>query len=537
MTPLIRKTISRMGAVLLVLALLFSLCACGDDSADAVVRFEVDKLPTTFDPQLAQSYSELLTVRNLYEGLFRTDNDGNLVKALASSYTISSDQLTYTFHLREDAQWKDETPLTADDFVFGFRRAADPITEAPFADTISCIKNVTEALDGLVPVSQIGVSAPDKHTLVIELEYANPLFLNILTSAVAMPCNEAFFEAAGGQYGLTAEKTLTNGSFKLYSWQDSLVRMNRSSTYVGDYTAKCAAVIVSTAESGSTNRRIDRIAAGSIDVGIITDDEYETAQEKGISVTSFEDISYVLIINPKASIGTPALAKVWAHSFDRQNFEDGLHDYLTTASSLIPSALTLLDQNYRDVSNVSYDFSYTPSESKEALLSAVKTLSGEKLPSVTLLYPDTLGVKDIAAAIAQDWQQNLGAYVNISAQTTSEIKSTLSAGSYQMAIVPVSSADNTVVSFLENFVSDSSSNIYGFSNAEYDQVMRSLVENQYNSSADELAVQAESILAQSCSVIPLAFGHTRYAVSSAVKSIRISLTGGAVDFAFTVRKS
>ena len=523
-------------AALLAAALLFSLSGCSDGKADAVVRFELDALPTTFDPQLASSYAELLAVRNLYEGLFRLDNDGKAVPAVATSYDVSDDGLLYTFHLREGVQWRNETPLTAADFVYGLQRAADPVTRAPFADELRCIQNFSAALSGSVLPSQIGVTALDDQTLQIQLAFADPEFFEVLASAVAMPCNRQFFDSAGGQYGLVADKVLTNGSFRLYSWQESLVRLSISTAYKGAYAAKIGAVIFTLADSKATDTRADRIAAGTIDVGRITDAEYE-AVGKSLSVTSFEDISYILVFNPASSLGKGDIAGILTRAFDRSRFEDGLHDYLTTAGSLIPSALTLGGESYRSLSQVSYSFSYDPAGAKADLLAAVSDLPDGKLPSITLLYPDTPGVSDIATAIALDWQENLGAYVNINADTAEKIRSRVSSGSYQVAILPITSADNTVSGFFENFVTGSSVNRSGFSDPAFDAAATRLTEQLHTDAALAAAMEAEQILANSRLITPLAFGHTRYAVSSGVRKIGFSLTGGAVDFAFVEKKS
>lgn len=523
-------------AVLLAAALLFSLPACSNNTADAVVRFELDALPATFDPQLASSYAELLAVRNLYEGLFRINNAGEAVLAAAESYDVSADGLRYTFHLREDAQWRDETPLTASDFVFGFQRAADPVTRAPFADKLRCIQNFSAALSGNALPDQIGVTATDEHTLHIQLDFADPEFFTVLASAVAMPCNRQFFESAQGQYGLAADKVLTNGSFRLYSWQESLVRLNISTAYKGAYPAKIGAAILTLPESDAPGTRADRIAAGTVDVGIITDAEYEAVGDS-LSITSFENISYILVFNPSSSLGKEEIAGALARAFDRSRFEEEAHDHLATAGSLIPSAITLGGQSYRSLSTVSYDFLYDPAGAKEDLLSAVSSLPDGKLPSITLLYPDAPGVSEIATAIALDWQENLGAYVNISADTAEKIRSRVSSGSYQAAILPVTSDDNTISGFFDNFTTGNSANRSGYSSDAFDAAAARLAEHLYTDAALSDAMEAERILAESPLITPLAFGHTRYAVSSGVKQIGFLLTGGAVDFAFVEKRS
>ena len=80
----------------------------------------------------------------------------------------SDDGLTYTFHLRDGLKWSDGTPLTANDFVYTFKRVADPLTAAPYGYDLLCmVKGYDEASNG--NVDALGVSAPDDQTFVVEL--------------------------------------------------------------------------------------------------------------------------------------------------------------------------------------------------------------------------------------------------------------------------------------------------------------------------------------------------------------------------------
>jgi oligopeptide transport system substrate-binding protein len=87
----------------------------------------VDEVPT-LDPNLIEDIYSGDVARQLFEGLLNQDAQGNPVPGVATDWTVSDDGLTYTFNLRPEAKWSDGTPVTAEDFVYSWRRAADPAT-------------------------------------------------------------------------------------------------------------------------------------------------------------------------------------------------------------------------------------------------------------------------------------------------------------------------------------------------------------------------------------------------------------------------
>ena len=132
-------------------------------------RFAVTTEPTTLDPSKGNSVGDNEIQRALTEGLVRTI-DGQVTPGLAETWEVSEDLLTYTFHLRDGLKWSDGEPLTADQVVYGFQRLVDPETASPYAWIAGTanIVNANEAMAGNVGVEEIGVTAPDEKTVVIE---------------------------------------------------------------------------------------------------------------------------------------------------------------------------------------------------------------------------------------------------------------------------------------------------------------------------------------------------------------------------------
>ena len=126
--------------------------------------------PTSLDPAKSNSIGDGELQQIMNEGLLN-NNAGEIAPGLAESWEISDDGLTYTFHLR-DAVWADGQPVTANDFVYGLQRLANPETASPGAWVVSgVLKNGTEVIDGDLPVEELGISAPDEKTVVFELDH------------------------------------------------------------------------------------------------------------------------------------------------------------------------------------------------------------------------------------------------------------------------------------------------------------------------------------------------------------------------------
>ncbi len=193
--------------------------AAGGNFLNVMVEVEVASL----DPQIATDGTSFEVIADFTDGLMQMDASGKAVPAIAESYDVSPDGLTYTFHLRKDANWSNGEPVTADDFVFGWQRAADPATAAEYSymlSDIGQIKNAAEVLGGTKPVTDLGVSAVDEKTLKVELNVPVSYFDSLMYFPTFYPINRAFFESLEvGTFGTSPETVLSNGAFKLESYE------------------------------------------------------------------------------------------------------------------------------------------------------------------------------------------------------------------------------------------------------------------------------------------------------------------------------
>ena len=143
----------------------------GGEASSSDMNIMLETPVESLDPQQATDGTSFEVIADYTDGLMQMDADGQAVPAIAESYDLSEDGLTYTFHLRSDAKWSNGTNVTASDFVFGWQRAVDPAVASEYAymlSDIGQIKNAAEIIAGEKDKSELGITAVDDTTLQVE---------------------------------------------------------------------------------------------------------------------------------------------------------------------------------------------------------------------------------------------------------------------------------------------------------------------------------------------------------------------------------
>ncbi len=164
------------------------------------------------------------------EGLLRYDADNRLVGGVAERWQI--DDATATFWLRPEARWSSGEPITADDFVFAWRKVLDPLNASEYAFILYGLKNAEAVNRGEMPVESLGVFAVDDRTLEVHLERPVPYFDKLVAFATYNPINEAFYRSREGRYAADADDLLFNGPFTIASWvHGASIRLEKNPYY------------------------------------------------------------------------------------------------------------------------------------------------------------------------------------------------------------------------------------------------------------------------------------------------------------------
>ncbi|MDO8377876.1 peptide ABC transporter substrate-binding protein [Phenylobacterium sp.] len=171
----------------------------------------------TLDPQTSNLVDEFTIIADLIFGLTTDAPDGAPIPAMATSWETSPDGLVWTFHLR-DAKWSDGVAVTADDFVFAYRRILDPKTASIYAYLVYLLKNGQAVNEGKAPLVALGARAIDPRTLELTLEHPAPYLPELLKHQSFFPVPKHAVETWGDAW-VKPGRYVSNGPFKLMSWK------------------------------------------------------------------------------------------------------------------------------------------------------------------------------------------------------------------------------------------------------------------------------------------------------------------------------
>jgi oligopeptide transport system substrate-binding protein len=214
--------------------------------------------PISLDPPKTTGTWESRILGDLFVGLTQDDPEGRAIPGMAKSWDVSPDGKIWTFHLR-DANWSDGVPVTADDFVFAFRRLMDPATASEYAYLLYFIHNAQPVNEGRAPLTALGVRAVDPHTFEMTLDHPAPYLPEILKHQITFPVPKHVVDRWGDAW-LQPAHYVSNGPYKLVSWKlgDRIVAVKNPEFY--DAASVCIDKVdyYPTADPVAAERRVRR---------------------------------------------------------------------------------------------------------------------------------------------------------------------------------------------------------------------------------------------------------------------------------------
>ncbi|QAT49174.1 peptide ABC transporter substrate-binding protein [Caproiciproducens sp. NJN-50] len=531
----------KMIAVFLVFAVLpFVLTGCKSgrpSNADKTIAYGLTDEPKTLDPQIASDSSSIIAIQALFEGLARLDAKGNAVPGAAERWQANSDSTEFTFSLRSTAKWSDQKPVTADDFVYAFRRAVSPQTNSPVCSQMFCLKNARQINAGKLAPEKLGVSAADSHTLKVDLEYSYPDFPKLTANSVFMPCNQAFFESTSGRYGLDSSFVLGNGPFRIdgkYGWaHDQYLNLKRSSSYSGGQAPLPSNVNFRV--NGEDTDLSDPVAAlknGTVDAVSVSHAQALEAQTDGCTIASFQDSTWGLCFNTSSDLMKNVnVRKAFLQALDRKKVLAHLPRDASAADAIFLPGTTLLGENYRKLAGSPFLLSQD-AKAAQTLASGLSELgiSGSgKMGSVNVLCPDDENVKLMLNEMIISWNTQFHNYFNLEAMDESSLLSKVESGNYVAALYPVRPDGDGPAQVLSLFRSKDKGNFTGYSNAAYDSLLAKAENGTGTEAATDYAA-AEEYLNRQAVFYPLYYGKRYYAMAKGVSGISFHPYQGGVDF-------
>ncbi len=532
------KQFFRITAAVLAAAFLLALTGCGSSSSAPSFTWFVDTIPANLDPQVASAAPDVIACENLYSGLVRKKADGEIVPNLSESWTISSDGKTYTFQIKDGLTYKavkgastDHT-ITAEDFVFAFRRIFQPQTNSPYAVEFAALENSAAVLAGTADASTLGVSAAGPLTLVFRLSEKDDNFLAKLTLPGAMPCDEAFFESTRGTYGLTAKTTLSSGSFYLYNWTASglFLRRDVSSPMIGSLR-----LVQNTGSTGKSAAQLiaDEKCSAALD---------DTGEDTSLQSVAYSDTTWALLFNSaEGSVFADQELRQALAGIARENVDVPSSGLYTAAEGLVPTGLSVDGIDYRksarnplptitdprtvdvpssglytaaeglvptglSVDGIDYRKSAgnplpTITDPRTLYLNARQGMASSDFSGVTILLPKEAGLTELAEQINGAWQKDCSLFFSVEEVPQEEFDKRLAAGSYTIALAPIRAEGGSVYQMLQQFTAEGGG-LTGWSDPIYSQRLAESAQ-QTGSARCALLADCERQLLEGCAVVPL----------------------------------
>ena len=531
-------TYRRMVSVSLVLTvLLFCLVGCKDNkasNADKTIVYGLTSDPKTLDPQMAADSTSITAIEALFEGLTRLDADGNAIPGVAKRWESNANSTEFTFYLRSDAKWSDDTPVTADDFVYALHRAVLPQTNSPSASQTFCIKNAKQIYSGQLSPENLGVTAVDEYTLKISLAYSYPDFPKLTASAIFMPCNQEFFTSTSGRYGLESAYVLENGPFCIdgkYGWvHDQYLNLKRSSNYSGEKTPLPASIKFLIDGNGfNSDDPVDALENGDIDAIPISASQVEEAKAIGCTVISFQNSTWGLSFNTSSDLmKNEKIRQAFIQAFDREKVLSYKPLDTEKADTILLPNTTFLGENYRKL----VDSPSLPSQDSNAaqtLAEGLAELGLSDISSISVLCPDDENVKLMLNEMIISWNSQFHNYFNMETMDEATLQSRVSSGNYEIALFPITPDSDGPSQVLSLFSSSANGNFTNYNNAQYDTLLAK-AESTGGLEAASLYAAAEDYLNQQAVFYPLYYSKRYYAMAQGVSGIVFHPYQGGVDF-------
>ena len=214
----------------LISIFIFTLIACGSkDKSNESIRVSIGAEPQSIDPSFLSAIDSMIYTVHVFEGLTTKDKDNNIIGGVAESWDISEDGLKMTFHLRDNAKWSDGKNVEAKEFVYSFRRLADPKTASAYSFLITPIKNASKIIEGTLPIEELGVKAIDEKTLLIEFETPTAYFLELATVPIFSPLREEFIS---DDWTFSPDTYIGNGPYKMVERRpDEIISLELNTNY------------------------------------------------------------------------------------------------------------------------------------------------------------------------------------------------------------------------------------------------------------------------------------------------------------------
>ena len=508
----------KIGIIFLLVTLILTGCSSPAEQPVEGKVLNVGRMTELFDMDsvIATEADCLEVISAIIEPLFVNDLNGVPMPALAESYEVSEDGLTYTFKIRQNANWSNGTPVTASDFVFAWRRLADPVTAAEYSFMIevAALKNGSDIISGNKGIDQLGVEAKDDKTLLVTLERPVPFFLNLMTFPSFCPINEAFYNEKGDQYALGVDNLLYCGPFVMSEWEvgGTTYSLSKNPNYYNADSVKLDVINFQIIKDNQQtmlayeNGQLDYVRLSGELISEYEDDPAFRRIEEG----------YLWYLSPNINPADDAyrcglenenLRKAIALSYDKEAIcNEILKDGSVPANFAIPNKLATGPdgKDFRETSNVYF-------ETDKALAKEYWTKAQSELGitevTIELLFDDSDSTPLVAQYLQSEIESNLpGVHISLKAQPKKSRTELMQNREYQLGLTRWGPDYADPMTYLDMWVTGSTYNYGSWSDEAYDSLIEKATTGEYATDLSarwDALKEAEALVMDHAVILPV----------------------------------
>ncbi|KIV73094.1 Oligopeptide ABC transporter, periplasmic oligopeptide-binding protein OppA [Bacillus mycoides] len=529
---------SRLMVMALVTSLFLTACNNKANKSDVEAKKQVlnvtvsEEIPS-LDTTKTMDGTSAHVMQNIFEGLYVIDDQDNPTPAIAKSFERSKNGKKYTFDLRKDAKWSNGDSVTANDFMFAWKRAVNPETASQYAYMLFYLKNAKEINKGTMPLDELGVKVINDYKLEVELEQPIPYFLQLLALPIYLPQHESFLKEQGKNYALEPSNLIYNGPFVLEKWKhEQEFQLKKNDTYWDKKKVKLEEINFQIVKDTMT--AVNLYEAGDLDRVPINSqfvDKYKG--NKQLHMSSDPGIAMLRFNEKNNALANKKVRQSISLALNKEDFvAHFINNGAKPASGLVPVG-HVNEETGKDFRKENGDLSpYDLQNAKKIWEEAKKELGVEQIKLEFLTFEQD-NAKRMAEYIKGDLEKNLhGLTIQIKQQPFKQKLQLEQTGNYDISMVNWGPDYKDPISYLELFTTSNPNNKMNYSNPHYDELIKKAKNDLILDQKKrwEALREAEQVILEDAAVAPLYHIGSAYVQKDYVKGIEKHQFGGVYTY-------
>lgn len=525
-----RRITALILATFMVATLLIG-CSQEESVSGKYLRLAKSSELASMDQHVASDGLSFEVISSTMEGLYSRDKDGNCIPAIAESYDVSDDGLTYTFHLKK-VKWSNGDLVTAEDFEFSWKRLLDPETasEYSFIGEVAGIKNAAKVMSGEMDIDELRVKAIDGVTFEVELERPIPYFVSLTAFPTFFPLNEKFVAEKGEEYALEPENLLANGPYKMVEWNKGYgFKLEKNTEYYDASNVQIDGLEFRVMKDPQT--AVLKFESGELDVVKLSSELVDRYKSNPGYIQIPEGYVYYIAPNHEMELFSNLNArKALYYGINKDHIANKILNDGSIAANFIVATGLATGPDGKDFCESSGGYGDYDKELALQYWNEAKNELGKNSFEIELLFDDFETIKKMSEFIQAELESNFpGLTVNLKAQPKKNRQALMKEGSFELGITRWGPDYADPLTYLELFIDGSSQNTSKYENEKYNQLVyessRGFLASDPQGRWDAMMEAEKILLEEDAAVMPIFQQGYAFLINEKVSGIETHIVG------------